>query len=209
MDEADFITAQDSEIISREKPAGGRLNHRRGRWTMDEIDRMLRAGFDVPSNMTYDIACCVCDSLDKADGIEKCDVDIHIDTSSQGSICVSDEMGIEAAEEADTVKPKQVEGAKKRVTLINSPKISRRAEKDSNTTSNNMDDVHKIIQVMEPECEKPYRSFFYHLIVLTVLILALTIAVGIYTVYEFRHLYPGLQSHTVPINITVWPLYKQ
>lgn len=205
MDKVDRVS--EGEIIPRDLPE--KLARCRGRWTMDEIDRMLRGGFDVPSNMTYDIACSICDSLDIADGV-RCKVDVH--ASSEGpknddteisdiSICVG-----EAAEEVKTVKKdkEHVERAKKRVTFMDERPGWR--GKTNYTASNNMDDVDKIIRVMdmEAECERPYRSFFYQLVVLTVLILALTVAVAVYTVYEFRHLYPNLGDHTAPINITVW-----
>lgn len=149
------------------------------RWTRKRYERLMRNGFDIPEcSMRFE------SSSDSEADVE--DVEVEVEVNEENNEIVDESKSCIEGREV-----KSMENAEKRVTFKGAAS-----------------DVDKITRALEfcseEEGERSCRSFFYHLVALTVLILALSIAVAVYTVYEFRHLYPNLHDNTAPINITVW-----
>lgn len=198
-----------SEMILRDPSIGEGFTRCNHGWGPEDVERMLLAGFDVPSNAVYGLSCIVCGSLDMASGLRGSDGHL-LSKKAKKSESIADGVSIEVG--GDLEKPKKCvifkSGSEKvevdqGICGCDSEKPKKRVIFKNESE---MADVDKDICGcdLEAECERPYRSIFYQLVVMTVLILALTVAVAVYTVYEFRHLYPNYGDHTAPINITVW-----
>lgn len=107
-----------------------------------------------------------------------------LENSMQKCDALVDALADAAADLDEGVPVEKKVVLKKKVSFMDYDKISRFVEEEP-----------------EPDCERPYRSLFYQLVVAAVLVLALSIAVAIYTLFEFSHLYPRQGS---PVNISVW-----